>query len=156
MTLEANPKLRQLMQGAMLENHPIARYFKWAFKLPGLQGVADRRLYSQVAQAFRPDLAKTSEDLKFAELCKEANIFGPSLADVAASFYGSTLAAKVDKEEGGETAEAGEEGDPEERARTILGDLQISADDPAAAQFVLRNRKKIAAILQRLVEEGKI
>jgi hypothetical protein len=156
MTLEANPKLRQLMQGAMMENHPIAKYFKWAFKLPILRGMADRKLYSTMESTFRPGTPKTAEDKKWASLVKEAGILGPSLADVAASFYGSTLAERVKNEEPVEGVAPAEEEDPEARARTILGDLQISADDPAAAQFVLRNKKKIAAILQRLAEEGKI
>lgn len=158
MTLDANPKLRRLMQGAMLENHPIAKYFKWAFKLPGLSGIADQSLYRQVHQAFRPETEKAAEDQKFQDLCKEAGIFGPSLADVAASFYGSTLAERIQDEKGeAEQASPEEANDnPEDRARAILGDLQISANDPAAAQFVLRNRKKIAAILQQLADEGKI
>jgi hypothetical protein len=156
LTLEANPKLRRLMQGAMLEAHPLARYFKWAFKLPVLSGIADRKLYSQVHRAFRPEPEKAAEDQKFQDLCKEAGIFGPSLADVAASFYGSTLAEKVKDDNQAAQAAPEEAEDPEERARAILGDLQISADDPAAADFVLRNRKKIAAILQRLADEGKI
>jgi hypothetical protein len=156
MTLEANPKLRQLMQGAMLDTHPIAKHFKWAFKLPGLSNIADQSLYRQVHKAFKPG-EKAAEDQKFQDLCKEAGIFGPSFADVAASFYGSTLAEKIKGEQPEAEQEAPEEeSDPEVRARSILGDLQISADDPSAAQFVLKNKKKIAMILQRLAEEGKI
>lgn len=154
-TLQANPELRQVMQGAMLESHPLARHFKWAFKLPGISGMADQALYQKVLQAFRPG-PKTAEAARFEGMCKEAGIFSPQLADIAASFYGSTLAGRMSEEEKAELKEELTEEDPEERVRKLLSDLQISAEDPQAAAFVLENREKILQLLRQMAADEKI
>jgi hypothetical protein len=155
LTLQANPDLRQLMQGAALESRPIMKHFKWMFKLPGLKGVADKQLYQKVLRAFRPG-HKTADDARFEGMCKEAGIFSPQLADIAASFYGSTIAGKMDEQEKQELKEElKEEVNPEDRAREILEGLQISAQDPAAAAWVLENREKIVDLLKQMAEKGK-
>lgn len=155
-TLQANPKLRQLMQGAMMESHPIIKHFKWATKLPVLQQIADAMMYKKINQIFKPATPaapKTAEELGFQQLCKQAGILAPRLADIAASFYGSTLASQVGDEDESKTVP---EVSPEERARELLGRLRLAAEDKPAAEFVMRNKAAIIKILKRLAAEGKI
>lgn len=155
-TLQANPQLRQLLQGALMESHPIVKHFKWATKIPGLQQIADAMLYKKVHQIFKPATPaapKTASELKWQELCKQAGILAPRLADIAASFYGSTLASKIDEEP---DAVAAKPEDPEERARKLLGGLRLLAQDMPSAQFIMRNKAVIVKILKQLAAEGKI
>ena len=156
-TLQANPKLRQLLQGALMESHPIIKHFKWATKIPGLQQVADTMLYKKIHQIFKPAtpaVPKTAAELECQELCKQAaGILAPRLADIAASFYGSTLASKIDDEP---AAAAAKPESPEDRARKLLGNLRLLAKDLPSAQFIMRNKAVIVKILKRLAEEGKI
>ena len=88
---------------------------------------------------------------------------GSNLADIAASFYGSTIANKAteldeDKKLQEETVEEEPESEetPEERATRILSGLEVHAKDPQAAQFVSENREALIQALSNMAQEGKI
>lgn len=183
-TLQApeNRPLRQLLVRAGMEQHPVLKHFRWSAKLPVLEGMADRKLYELVTKAFQPGTPAAFKNAMahvlagvHPELLKEAGILSslsPNLASIMASFYGSTLAKKVDKDEpaaptetpeavAGEPAAAGTPvatavADPEDRARQVLEDLEVDAADPAAADFVVKNQAKIQRLLRRMAREGKL
>ena len=177
-----NRDLRRLLVGAGMETHPVLRHFRWAAKMPVMEGMADRKLYNLVTQAFRPAAPQPlREDVATAlagvhpEMLKQAGILtamNPSLANIMASFYGSTIANKVEKDptaSGTDTPEsvaaepaangtpvAPAVADPEARAREILENLEIDAADPRAAEFVTRNQAKIQRLVRRMAREGKL
>lgn len=177
-----NRPLRQLLERAGMESHKVLRHFRWATKLPVLEGMADRKLYDLVTQAFKPGTPAPLKQVVahvlagvHPELLKEAGLLAglsPNLASIMASFYGSTLAKKVDEETppvpaetpeavAGEPAAAGTPvaaatADPEERSRQILEALEVDAADPAAADFVIKNQAKIQRLLHRMAREGKL
>lgn len=144
-TLEANPDLRNLIQRATMEQHPILKYFKWSAKLPGIRGVLDDKLYNRVEQSILPQATKTAGLLPT-----------PDLKAIMSSFYGSELAERTSpaasKDSKEEEQKKRESADPSIK----LKNMQLVADDPEAMEFIQQNREAILKALQNMSATGQL
>lgn len=152
-TLEANPDLRNLMQRATMEHHPILKYFKWSAKLPGIRGMLDKKLYQNVHDSvtLQPHPAELEMQKKTAAILP-----APDISAIMSSFYGSELAektkTKADREKGKETAEAEQAANPDNK----LKGMQLVADDEDALAFIQANKDQIIAALQSMSGSGQL
>jgi hypothetical protein len=145
--------LRKNIQRAYMDSNPLAKYFKWGLSIPGLSHIADRKMYEKLQTAFQPSGGSLLGQAVPPQY-KQAGLLFPAVADVAASYYGSTLAEKDDleEEEAAQVDTAAEE--PDERTARILDQLEISADDPAAAEFIQKNKAAIVQAIQNAASQG--
>lgn len=134
-TLEHNPELRTLIQRSAMEQHPVAKYFKWSAKLPIIRGMLDKRLYQGVENSILGP--------------KQASVLAPDLSSIVSSFYGSELAERAGPKEEVNPSEEEEDADKLER-------MQLVADDPNAAAFLEKNKKVIAQVLEQLAARNRV
>ena len=144
-TLEANPKFRRLIQRVAAEQHPILRHAKWLLNLPGISGIADRKLYQEVQQQLGPKTAQ----FRSPGSMLAASIVGSQIAEEAAERGRAKAIAKAKAMEEPEET-------PQERAQRVLAELTIATEDPAAAEFVARNAPAIKKLLKELALTGRI
>ena len=135
-TLQANPKLRNLITRATMDKHPLLKYFKWTSGLPGISGYADKKIYEGVTDQFGPKVAAW----------KEAGLLD-MLGSISASTIGSSIADKKETER--KTKEVAAPAVPEQ-------EVEVEAADPAAAAFVLKNQTKIREAIAQLQAQGKL
>lgn len=154
-TLEANPKLRQLIQRVAAEKHPILGRAKWLLNMPGVKGRADRELYSAVDKALGPSSLKAASAEKQAKMplvsgapgLLSASILGSEIAESAAE-RGKAKALRRSRLEKRVT--------PEERADQVLQELTVATTDPNAAAFVEANGPALKILLKELALAGRI
>ena len=146
-TLDANPKLRQLIQRVAAEKHPVLRHAKWLLKMPGISGMADRKLYEGIDQALGPKSAGFPSLVGNSPTMLGASILGSEIAENSAE-RGRTAA--INK------ARANKKETPEQRAKRILSELTIATADPNAAEFVDENQGKLKELLKALALSGRI
>lgn len=172
--LADNPELRELIQRATMEKHPVLRYFKWGLKLPGVGRIADRKLMERFEDTFQaaPTAKETLIGLnpvhktpyghyfgrRGAELAKEGQI---STGSILASTIGSTLADNASEERLADALvnaqqrakkEEAKELSPEEIAQKI----ELASTDEDAAEYIAQNRERILAILQEMAEADQL
>jgi hypothetical protein len=157
-TLEANPELRRVIQRASMERHPLLKYFQWTAGIPGISGLMDKKLYEGVEETLGPKSVQRPQwETKYA--------FGliPGMADIAASFYGSTLANKAEgEEEEGEEPIADEASPADEavtgpsKAQEVLNQLKLVAEDEESAQFIEENQGQLKRILEQMAASGQL
>lgn len=128
--------IRRSLQRAYMQDHPMLKHFKWALRVPGLRGIADRMTYSKLG--LQP---------------KVAFMGNPGFTN---SLLGSIMANEVtdrdnkdsgDKQETPATPAAGMT--PQEMAE----DVSVTAEDPGAAGAMKGARaKKLKQALIALIQ----
>lgn len=139
--LEQNPNLRNMIVRATMEQHPIARHFAWASKLPVVGGLMDKKFWNQFNQQFSP-VAKTA-----------------ALGDIASSVIGNTIASTTTADDLARAIVAAQRADKmqgEDSEDAPNREIDIAASDPEAEAFVAANQEKIQAILAKLMAAKKI
>lgn len=141
-TLEGNPDFRNLIQRVAAEKHPVLRHAKWLLKMPIIKGMADKKLYSAVHENLGPQSA----------LPKQAAVIASLPKMLGASVAGSSIAGVL----GDDTDTVQDEEDEEERARRVLSQLTIAAEDPESAKFIEQNEEKLKRLLQVMAASGQL
>jgi len=169
--LQSNPELRKMIIRAGMESHPMLKHFKWAYGLPGVQGMADKALYGRVGQALNPQMQNSARAIGGSEghtnmaearaegSEKQADLAGSALAGMVGSAISGQNARK---ELVSALAEAEKSIETERQRKKRLppaetaAQVQLEAKDPAAQAYLDANKQKVMKVLQGLAAAGKI
>ena len=166
--MQQSPDLRNLIQRASLEKHPILKHFKWGLKIPGIRGMADKKLYAGLTEALGPkqpvappapavagNLRTPLDDDPMFDL-KRAFVTPGS---VMSSLIGSRMADAGNQEalteaiiRANEAAKAKTTATPE----TVTEDIALEAGDPEAEAYLAENKDRILELLKQMASKGKL
>ena len=163
--LQNTPDLRRMIVRASMENHPMLRHFKWAYDVPGLQGMADKKLYQHFGDAFKPQMQNTARMIGGSEghvnmaEAKQADFTGSALAGMVGSAI-SGQNARHELVDALAEAEKKIEMDRQHKKRLppdeMASGVQLEAQDPEAQAYLAANKQKVVRVLKNLAASGKL
>jgi hypothetical protein len=158
--LQGNPNLRRIIQRVTMARHPILKHFRWALNLPGVSHFADQKLYNSIQPTTnsRPGIPGVvgAAPAKAASEKKGVGIATDFATDILGSMVGQRRNADKDAERLAAALVKVQAAAKAKKQHVQQDKLQLSAEDPNAAEFLDTNRKKILAVVRRMAMEGQL
>ena len=146
--LRQTPTLRRMIQRAAMEKHPVYKHLRWTLgRVPGVQGMADKKLYEAANQMFSKYSEKMALSLP---------------TDVLGSVVGSSIAGREQVDDIADAVVKAQEKvkatqpEPALSPGEMAERVQLVGADPEAQAYIEANKEKILKILEQMAAAGKL
>jgi hypothetical protein len=151
--LRQTPTLRNMIQRATMEQHPVLKHFRWGAKIPGVRGALDDKLYAKLRNMGPQTDAPT-------KIARAAMSTGDLIGGMLGGMVGGNNDAQPDEianavvaaQQKAESDKNTPEPTPEEQAEGV----KLEASDPEAAAYLEQNKEKVLAVLKQMAATGKL
>ncbi len=152
--LQQRPELQTMLTRAGMEEHPVLRHFRWATKLPGIGNRMRGRAMSHVEKLLRPSTSMMPPPPSTSMMPPpRSTLMAPKVAmgGVLSSLIGSSIAERAAAPRPASTPAASATVAP----RTA-DSIQLSGEDPEARAYMEKNKQQIKALIEQLIQQGKL